>query len=233
MKPLFFMHPSKQTGGTVVGLIVGVVLGLGVALLVAIYVTKLPVPFLNKGATFTNKQESDEAQKNKNWDPNTPLYDKNSARAGVAPAAVPAVGPAATPVWPDSVAVPPPARGASAPDAAASAPVGKPATAALGDPLGDLAKARAGAQPAAAAVTVDPFDYFVQAGAFRTQVDADAQRAKLAMLGWEARVSQREQSGRTVFRVRIGPFVKRVDADQLKEKLDGAGVETALVRVQR
>ena len=96
------------------------------------------------------------------------------------------------------------------------------------DPLGDLASARA-----AAAGQVDPFDYYVQAGAFRNQQDADAQRAKLAMLGWEARVSEREQNGRNVYRVRIGPFAKRDDADQLKEKLAGAGVESALVRVQR
>ncbi|MGL4436252.1 MAG: SPOR domain-containing protein, partial [Giesbergeria sp.] len=61
----------------------------------------------------------------------------------------------------------------------------------------------------------------------------DAQRAKLAMLGWEARVSEREQNGRNVYRVRIGPFAKRDDADQLKEKLAGTGVESALVRVQR
>jgi cell division protein FtsN len=53
---------------------------------------------------------------------------------------------------------------------------------------------------------VDPFDYFVQAGAFPNQQDADAQRAKLAMLGWEARVSEREQNGRTVYRVRMGRF---------------------------
>ena len=86
---------------------------------------------------------------------------------------------------------------------------------------------------ASAKGSVDPFDYFVQAGAFRTQADADAQRAKLAMLGWEARVSEREQNGRAVFRVRIGPFTKRDDAEVLKEKLDGAGMESALVRVQR
>ena len=108
--------------------------------------------------------------------------------------------------------------------AAASKAEGKPGA----DPLGDLAAAKA-----AAAGNVDPFDYFVQAGAFRTQQDADAQRAKLAMLGWEARVSEREQNGRNVFRVRVGPFAKRDDADQLKEKLAGAGVEAALVRVQR
>ena len=63
--------------------------------------------------------------------------------------------------------------------------------------------------------------------------DSAARARRATMLGWEARVNEREQNGRTVFRVRIGPFVKRIDAEQLKEKLDGAGVESALVRVQR
>lgn len=79
----------------------------------------------------------------------------------------------------------------------------------------------------------DPFTYFVQAGAFRSQSDASAQRAKLAMLGWQARVTEREQGGQTMYRVRVGPFDKRVQADQIRTKLDGAGVESNLVRVQR
>ena len=73
----------------------------------------------------------------------------------------------------------------------------------------------------------------MQAGAFRTAEDAESQRAKLSLGGIEARVSEREQSGRTVFRVRIGPFDKRDDADKAKEKLEALGMEAALVRVQR
>ena len=46
-------------------------------------------------------------------------------------------------------------------------------------------------------------------------------------------VSEREQSGRTVYRVRVGPFDKREDAELTKQKLEGLGMETALVRVQR
>jgi cell division protein FtsN len=46
-------------------------------------------------------------------------------------------------------------------------------------------------------------------------------------------VSEREQSGRTVYRVRVGPFDKREEAERAKEKLDASGLETALVRVQR
>lgn len=205
---------KQQRGGTIVGFILGLVVGLGVALGVAVYVTKVPVPFLNKGTTRSVDQDAAETQKNKNWDPNAPLSGKNPARVA-APASV-----ASAPDAPADARAP----AASAAKAAASKPEGKPGA----DPLGDLAAAKA-----AAAGSVDPFDYFVQAGAFRTQGDADAQRAKLAMVGWEARVSEREQNGRTVFRVRIGPFAKRDDAEQLKEKLAGAGVESALVRVQR
>ena len=220
---------KKQLGGTILGFILGVIVGLGAALAVAVYVTKVPVPFLNKGAARGADQDAAEAQKNKDWDPNSPLRGKSAANppAPVASAAGVDSSPpaAAQPV----AAADAKGAAASAPKAAASKPgkveTGKPASA---DPLGDLAKAKA-----AEAGSADPYDYFVQAGAFRTQADADAQRAKLAMMGWEARVSEREQNGRPVFRVRVGPFAKRDDAAALKDKLDGTGVESALVRVQR
>lgn len=203
---------QQQLGGTIVGFIIGLIVGLGVALGVAVYVAKVPVPFLNKGATRSGTQDAAEAQKNKNWDPNSPLYGKTPSRTSASVAA------------PASTTIAPAVAAASAAQPAASKPAGRVAA----DPLGDLAASRA-----AASGGVDPFDYFVQAGAFRTQQDADAQRAKLAMLGWEARVSEREQNGRNVFRVRVGPFAKRDDAEQLKDKLASAGVESALVRVQR
>jgi cell division protein FtsN len=79
----------------------------------------------------------------------------------------------------------------------------------------------------------DPFSYFIQAGAFRTPEDAEQQRAKLSLMGFQAKVTEREQSGRTVYRVRLGPFDKKDEAEKAKEKLDGNSVETALVRVQR
>jgi cell division protein FtsN len=51
--------------------------------------------------------------------------------------------------------------------------------------------------------------------------------------GIETKISERELSGKPVFRVRVGPFEKKEDADKAKEKMDKAGLETALVRVQR
>ena len=141
-----------------------------------------------------------------------------------APAASEAVAPT-----PSKVAEPKPDAKDAAKNAVAKNAKDKDASkpAASADPLGDFAKAKA------STATAEPFEYFVQAGAFNTQPDADAQRAKLAMLGWEARVSEREQNGRAYFRVRVGPFAKRDDAEQLKDKLKGAGVESTLVRVQR
>ena len=216
---------KQQTGGTIIGFIVGVIVGLGAALAVAVYVTKVPVPFLNKGNGRGADLDAAESQKNKNWDPNAPLYGKNPARP-VTPAAptTPAVAGVASAPARGNVATAPAAPKPAASKAEAAKVETKPGA----DPLGDLAVAKAAAKG-----NVDPFDYFVQAGAFRTQPDADAQRAKLAMLGWEARVSEREQNGRPVFRVRVGPFSKRDDAEQLKDKLVAAGVDSALVRVQR
>jgi len=53
------------------------------------------------------------------------------------------------------------------------------------------------------------------------------------MLGMSARITEREQAGRTVYRVRVGPFERKEDADAAKERLASAGVDAALVRVQR
>jgi len=218
---------KQQRGGTVLGFIIGVVFGLAAALAVAVYVTKVPVPFVNKGQSRSADQDAAEAKKNKDWDPNAPLYGKNPAKPAVPAAAASAPAPpaASAPVAvakPDTAKPDVPKPEATKPDAA----VAKPA-AASADPLGDLAKAKSSTSAA------EPFVYFVQAGAFRTPEDAESQRAKLSLSGVEAKVTEREQSGRAVFRVRVGPFDKKEDAEKTKEKLDGAGMDTALVRVQR
>lgn len=235
---------NQQRGGTILGLIFGMVIGLAAALAVAVYVTKVPVPFLTKGGN-NNQRDAVEAERNKNWDPNAPLQSRQPAPP---PTVAPAQPPSDVTVTPPTPAVQPTATGGvTTPEVPATtvktAPE-KPAKAASGDPLGDLVKERSAAAEKAEKARSDKekaaaqaptssdsaFNYFVQAGAFRGQGEAEAQRAKLAMLGWESRISEREQNGITVFRVRVGPFGKRDDAEQLKSKLDGAGVDSTLVR---
>ena len=204
---------KRERGKTFLGFVIGVVVGLAAALAVAMWVTKAPMPFMNKGQSRSAEQNEAEAKKNKDWDPNAPLYGKNPAKL-TAPAM--AVAPAPSPI-----ALVPAGKTAVAKTDGKIDP--KPAVNA--DPLGDLAKSKM--------ASAEPFNYFVQVGAFRTMQDAEGQRAKLSLSGVETKISEREQSGAVVYRVRVGPFNKKDDADKTKEKLDTSGLETALVRVQR
>ena len=239
---------KSQRGGTFLGLIIGALAGLAIALTVAVYVTKVPVPFMNKNPTYNPDSDAAEARKNKDWNPNAPLAGKNPAKSAPSvPGDLTApIGTDSTPSTsvPDPVLVPEDAKKAERalkpPKTAAlpaSAPVSAPAVAAKpvkpapADPLGDLAKARS--ESPAVASGADPFNYFIQAGAFRTAEDAEQQRARLLLLGMQAKVTEREQAGRTMYRVRVGPFDKKDDADRIKDRLDNSSVETALVRVQR
>lgn len=197
----------SQRGGFAIGLVVGLLIGLALALGVALYITKAPVPFVNKVPQRTAEQDNAEAERNKNWDPNAPLAGKPGAKP--APAAAASAAPAAPAATP---AVPP-----------------APATAAK--PGRDPAAILSGAPSTAA--TAEPFVYFVQVGAFTRSEDAEQQRARIAMLGYEAKVTEREQSGRTVFRVRAGPYDSREAADGAQVRLQEAGVEARLVRVER
>jgi cell division protein FtsN len=237
---LSFISRRSERGGLFLGLIIGLLLGLVTALLVALYVARVPTSFAQKSNPMTPaEQDIQEAEKNKNWNPNAPLYGKNVAK----PIPTPTVA-QNTPTAPISQSTTHTVKPAASP-AAQAKPAEPTAAAAViapkpsADPLGDLAKAKGNASAAATSPVapvaggVDPFAYFVQAGAFRNPEDAETQKAKLAMAGFEAQVTEREQSGRTVYRVRVGPLGKSSDADKLKEKLDATGFETAIVRVQR
>jgi len=173
------------------GFIMGLVLGLGLSLAVAIYVTKVPTPFSNKNLPRSSEQDVAETQKNKDWNPNTILQPKPPTEQP--PSAV----------VPSTEVQPKPIEKPAAP---VEAPKADPRPAVTADPLGDLAKSKSVlSTPASAGNAADPFDYVIQVGAYRSTADADAQKAKLAMLGLEAKISERDKGGRTVYRVRLGP----------------------------
>jgi cell division protein FtsN len=194
----------SQRGGFVLGLVIGLLVGLALALGVALYITKAPVPFVNKVPQRTAEQDNAETERNKNWDPNAPLAGKTAAKP------VPQVTPAAS-------------AAATAPAATASAAETRPGR----DPSAILSGATSttGAD--------DAFMYYVQAGAYTRSEEAEQQRAKLALVGMAAKITEREQSGRTVFRVRVGPYDARDEADGVQGKLTEAGIEARLVRVER
>jgi len=205
---------QKQRGGTFLGFVLGLVVGLGIAMGVAFYVTKVPLPFMNKGQTRGADQNDAEAKKNKDWDPNALIGGKPVTKT-------------ATPEAPTDTASTPSEQVPAAPAIIPlPLPVPVPAPSAA-DPIGALANAKAG--PAGLGQTT----YFVQTGAFRSVDDAQGQRAKLSLSGVEALVLEREQGGRPIYKVRVGPFEKIDDAERAKEKLDKSGMDTVLVKVQR
>ena len=207
-------HPSSQRGGTLLGFVLGLVVGLAAALGVALYVTKVPTPFSNKNQTRSSEQDAVESQKNKDWNPNGALQPRTPASAAETGAVTPTPAPAAAPVEPSRHEV-------------------KPAVQA--DPLGELARSRAGlsTSPGSGAASAEPFQYFIQVGAYRTAAEAEGQKARMALMGLDAKVSEREQAGRTVYRVRLGPFEDKASVDQLHARLDGASIENTIVRAQR
>jgi len=206
---------SRLRGGTLLGFAAGLLLGLALALLVALYVTRSATPLEERNTQRPAGSAALEAEQNRNWNPNAGLSTRPAAPAALQSpdaAAAPPAAPAPTP--------------AAAPAAAAPAPAA--------DPLAQLIEQRtaaAAATPATAAAA--GISYFVQAGAFGSAEEAQAQRARLAMLGLDASVSERQQNGRTMFRVRLGPFATQAEADAIGQRLQAQNVETALVRVAR
>jgi len=184
------------------------------------------VPFVNKVPQRTAEQDAQEAERNRNWDPNAPLAGKNPARPQ----------PAAS-----DVVLPTPEEAAAS---AAAAQAAQPAPRAARDPAAILAGKNpdgarpAASQPTAAAAPSTPpsgvaVQFFVQAGAYSTPEDAETQRAKVALLGLTAKVLAREQAGRTVYRVRVGPYDNRQGAERVQDTLAGSGVDATLVRIER
>jgi cell division protein FtsN len=229
---------SKQRGGTILGIIIGLIVGLAAAFAVALYITKTPSNFSNKvqSKNSSNQLEA-EKTKNKNWDPNAPLVNKADARNAAAneepaPTATPATPDTATSkveakkTAPDTDATRPTADAAKK-NSAAKAPDTKSGES---DQIAELIKSK---QRTADAASSDAWVYYLQIGAFKTEQDAQTQRAKLSLQGLDAKISEREQSGKTIHRVRSGPYDKKEEAEKIKQKLEAAGFEVGLVRVGR
>lgn len=135
-------------------------------------------------------------------DPNKPLY-------GPAPAPAPA------------------AKG-GAPAATAPAPAAK-ADAAT-DPKAAPPPPEKG--PAATAAVDDGSRFLLQAGAFRSPDDADAMRARLALLGFDSKIFPRDQDGTTLYRVRLGPYGNLDDVNRIRKTMAENGIDVQLIRLK-
>lgn len=74
--------------------------------------------------------------------------------------------------------------------------------------------------------------YLLQAGAFGASGDAEAVKARIALLGLTARVESATIEGKTVYRVRLGPYGTASELAEAKRKLAGAGLQTLAIKVK-
>jgi len=88
-----------------------------------------------------------------------------------------------------------------------------------------------GAQQKSTAAAREAF--FLQAGAFQNAPDADNLRARLALLGIEARIQTATLPDKGVWhRVRVGPYTSVEELGRTRETLKQNGVETTLIKVR-
>ena len=212
------MKPSS--GHLVLGIVVGLLIGLLIAIGVSFYMNNVPIPFVDKLPQRTGEQDAEEAQRNQNWNPNAPLSGKTP------PAAISENEAKSTPEG--EASKPTPAMILNQEEKASSNThplASQPISAANITPL-----------PNSSVHSVNKTEItglFIQAGAFWRLEDAEQQRAKLAMLGLSARIFEREQNTQILYRVRLGPFENRDDTSPTLDRLQAAGVDANLVRVER
>jgi len=75
--------------------------------------------------------------------------------------------------------------------------------------------------------------YFIQVGAFQNPADADNQKARLAILGYESSVEPANLPDKgTWYRVRMGPYSKVDEINRIRQSLAQNGIEASLVKIK-
>lgn len=151
-----------------------------------------------------------------------------AAAAAPAPTSTAATTTASTATAASSTAaLPAPLSERPAATASPAAPARTPEAAAATPPANAPANA-----PASAAVAESNVRYILQAGAFGASGDAEATKAKLAMIGLPARVESAQINGKTVYRVRMGPYGTAGELAEAKQKVDGSGLQAMAIKAQ-
>lgn len=200
------VSPARQRGNTLTGIIIGLIIGLVIAVIVALMITKGATPFTGKTGKLGKMGEPQAGQA---ADPNKPLYgNKEAAREANK-------------------------QFAGKPKAPEADPLGDVIAGLDNDAAADAPAAAAAAAPAAAEAGEERIIYYLQAGAFREMADAENTRARLALLGFEAAITDRTNGADVLHRVRIGPYNQAEAMNRARAKLIDAGIDVAIVRNQK
>jgi cell division protein FtsN len=195
-------------GGALKGILYGLMLGLVIAAAVAWWFNRMPSPFVDKTGTATSTSSKTAS-------------GAAPAAPDAAPAPVNAQGENGQPITlPGKPGDPIPEKRFQFPDLLSGKTDGTgpaPKTA-----IDDSAKTAI--QPEA------PIGFYLMAGSFQKQSDAEAQKANLALQGFDASIQKAVIGEKVWFRVKIGPFKRQDDANRARNELKEAGFDAVPAR---
>jgi len=196
------------------GIIIGLLLGIVISLAVALYLNRLSNPFLDKAKPIEPLAKIGPTQPPKPDEKGAP--DKTADKAKAADKAK-----TERPRFEFYTMLP-----------GEREVTDKEAKAAEGKPREPAKEAKSG--PGSSPTQPKPHSgetYWLQAGAFAEEKDADNLKAKIAFTGLEATVKPAEVPGKgTLHRVRLGPYQSLEDANRIKATLSQNGVGATIIR---
>jgi cell division protein FtsN len=206
---------SAGRGGTLLGVFIGLVLGLGLAATVAYFVTKANSPYQAQTAKDAREPARDAGKGGKAPEAaDKPRFDFYKILPGGEEPKVQVE----RKVAPDRGVV------EQAKERADKVPDSKAPDSKAPDNMA------ASAEPPAKALKAGE-RYWLQAGSFAAESDAENLKAQLALGGWEAVVQQGTVPDKGVrYRVRIGPYDNSDEIARVKAELRKKGFDAALIK---
>ena len=209
---------SRLNHPLLLGMIIGLLLGIVISLAVALWLNRLSNPFIDKGRAVEPVSKiapaqpqppadaaraAEQAAKGKAGAPEKAEKPEKAAKGGERPRFE------FYNILPGDKEVTEKEVKAAAPKAAAAKPGSSPAS----------------PKPHSGEI------YWLQAGAFSEEREADNLKAKIALTGLEASVRPVSIPDKgTLFRVRLGPYQSLDDANRIKTTLSQNGVGAAIIR---
>jgi cell division protein FtsN len=215
-------EPKGLAHPMLIGILIGLLLGIIIALGVALWLNRLSNPFIDKPKPLEPLQRM------------TPKGEPAAARPSEPAPPQPAGKPGERPRFEFYQILPgeketAPAKAPAAPGAPATAPA-KDAKPAPAPAAAVSAKGAPGSSPSSPKAASGEA-YFLQAGAYATEADADNMKARIAFVGLEAQVKPVNVADKgTLYRVRLGPYQSLEDANRIKAALSQNGVAAAIIK---
>ncbi|NLY64061.1 MAG: hypothetical protein GX070_03785 [Alcaligenaceae bacterium] len=247
---------NNSSSSSFSSVLAGLIIGLTIAAIAAFTLTRTPVPLQDKSGRTSSpvNQQSGSPLVGNMASGNQPMIDPNAwlRNDGRISSGQPATGPTGSlapirPLTPAETAKTPPQNTASpdqigslinqlpadktvaskpAPATAKQAPVFTPQSKEI--PL-TAAKTTAPNNTATTGTTGTSTRY-LQVGAFRNAKEADATRARMILMGYNAEITKATINNVELNRVRIGPFKNDAELNRSRTELGKANISTTIVR---